>query len=51
MRIIITGGGTGGHIYPAITIARELYSRLSKAEDYGIRLEHRDAEKDRLLKK
>lgn len=24
MRIIISGGGTGGHIYPAITIAREV---------------------------
>lgn len=24
MRIIISGGGTGGHIYPAVTIAREL---------------------------
>lgn len=24
MRVILAGGGTGGHIYPAITIAREL---------------------------
>lgn len=24
MRLIISGGGTGGHIYPAITIAREI---------------------------
>lgn len=24
MRLIISGGGTGGHIYPAITIAREV---------------------------
>lgn len=30
-RIILSGGGTGGHIYPAITIAREI-SRLEDAE-------------------
>jgi len=23
-RVIISGGGTGGHIYPAITIARSI---------------------------
>lgn len=28
MRIILSGGGTGGHIYPAITIARVLEAKL-----------------------
>ncbi|WP_242091823.1 undecaprenyldiphospho-muramoylpentapeptide beta-N-acetylglucosaminyltransferase [Aestuariivivens sediminicola] len=31
-RIILSGGGTGGHIYPAIAIANELKRRLAKAE-------------------
>ncbi len=31
-RFIISGGGTGGHIYPAIAIANELKSRYPKAE-------------------
>ena len=30
-RVILSGGGTGGHIYPAITIAREI-ERLTDAE-------------------
>lgn len=27
MRMIITGGGTGGHVYPGIAVAREIESR------------------------
>ena len=41
---------TGGK-HRSVTIARELYSRLIKNNEYGFRLEHRDVEKDRLLKK
>jgi UDP-N-acetylglucosamine--N-acetylmuramyl-(pentapeptide) pyrophosphoryl-undecaprenol N-acetylglucosamine transferase len=31
-KIILSGGGTGGHIYPAIAIANELKSRYPKTE-------------------
>lgn len=31
-KFILSGGGTGGHIYPAIAIANELKSRFSDAE-------------------
>lgn len=31
-KFIISGGGTGGHIYPAIAIANELKSRFPQAE-------------------
>ena len=31
-KIILSGGGTGGHIYPAISIANELKVRFPKAE-------------------
>ncbi|MGX7667056.1 undecaprenyldiphospho-muramoylpentapeptide beta-N-acetylglucosaminyltransferase [Flavobacterium pedocola] len=31
-KFIISGGGTGGHIYPAVAIANELKSRFPKAD-------------------
>lgn len=32
LRVIISGGGTGGHIFPAIAIANEIKNRFSNAE-------------------
>lgn len=32
MKIIISGGGTGGHIYPAIAIAQEIRDRLPETQ-------------------
>lgn len=32
MRVIMAGGGTGGHIYPALAIARGILSRWSQAK-------------------
>ena len=48
--LVIAIGCTGGK-HRSVTLARELYSRLSKNTKYGFRLEHRDVEKDRLVKK
>ena len=31
-KFILSGGGTGGHIYPAIAIANELKSRFPNAD-------------------
>ncbi|MGH7885512.1 MAG: undecaprenyldiphospho-muramoylpentapeptide beta-N-acetylglucosaminyltransferase [Thermodesulfobacteriota bacterium] len=32
MKVIIAGGGTGGHVFPAISIAEEILARSSKNE-------------------
>ena len=49
-QLVIGIGCTGGK-HRSVTLARELYSRLSGNTKYGFRLEHRDAQKDRLVRK
>ena len=48
--LVIAIGCTGGK-HRSVTLARELYSRLSGNTKYGFRLEHRDTQKDRLVRK
>lgn len=40
MRIIIAGGGTGGHVFPGLAIAQEMKRRDGSAEIYFIGTEH-----------
>lgn len=48
--LVIAVGCTGGK-HRSVTLARVLHERLKDIKGYGLRLEHRDIEKDRLRKK
>ena len=45
MRVIMTGGGTGGHIYPAIAIADKIMERTEGSEILFVGTRHK-MEKD-----
>lgn len=45
-QLVIAVGCTGGK-HRSVTLANELYRRLGENDTYGIRIEHRDIEKDR----
>ncbi|MDD3277562.1 MAG: RNase adapter RapZ [Lachnospiraceae bacterium] len=44
-QLVIAVGCTGGK-HRSVTLAQELYHRLSQGEGYGLHIEHRDIEKD-----
>ena len=44
-QLVISIGCTGGK-HRSVTLAEALYSTLNKASGYGVRIEHRDIEKD-----
>lgn len=48
-QLVIAIGCTGGK-HRSVTLANELYQFVSQKEEYGVRLEHRDIEKDKITK-
>ena len=44
-QLVVAIGCTGGK-HRSVTLANELYEVLSQEENYGIKIEHRDIEKD-----
>ena len=46
-QLVISIGCTGGK-HRSVTLANELYKRLSGNKEYGLKIEHRDIEKDAL---
>ena len=49
-QLIISIGCTGGR-HRSVTLANALYQPLEKKENYGVRLEHRDIDKDPVTKR
>ena len=45
MKFVLTGGGTGGHVYPALAIAESLKARYDTAEFLYIGVRGRAEEK------
>ncbi|MGN0398742.1 MAG: RNase adapter RapZ [Blautia sp.] len=43
---LVVGVGCTGGKHRSVTLANEIYRRLSQTEEYGVRIEHRDIEKD-----
>ena len=48
-QLVIAVGCTGGK-HRSVTLANQLYQRLTQIETIGLRLEHRDIEKDAIVK-
>ena len=48
-QLVISIGCTGGK-HRSVTLANELYRRLSGSREYGLKIEHRDIGKDALRK-
>lgn len=49
-QLVVSIGCTGGK-HRSVTLANQLYYRLQQSEEYGLRIEHRDIEKDAVRKK
>ena len=48
-QLVISIGCTGGK-HRSVTLANELFKRISKKSEYGLQIEHRDIDKDALRK-
>ena len=48
-QLIISIGCTGGK-HRSVTLANYLFERLKERQGYGLRIEHRDIEKDAIRK-
>lgn len=49
-QLVVSIGCTGGK-HRSVTLANELFKRICKSEEFGVRIEHRDIGKDSIRKK